>query len=264
MQALQQTENTRANMGVKPETFLSRADTRAKIAVSVLASILTIGLGTAEAQIFLFVCSAAYALGMRRPFLLLTAYGIVTVMLLLAYGFALLIRSFAPAMPPVTVPTMIIPFLRLLVMVNVILPLAFSTRIQTLLSSLKSFKLPFFLYIPLAVMVRFIPSFIHDMKQIAEALKIRGFSLSPRQFMLHPVLCARCMTVPLLFRSLKASEDLGIAAELKGLSATRPHTAYKKIVWQRRDTILLGIALTVALLAVLCNIYLGTPIKRMH
>lgn len=258
MQALQRTS------APLPDTFLTRADTRAKVAVSILASFVTVFVATPEAQVLLFLSSAAYALGIRRPGLLLVSYAVVTAMLLMAYGFAMLVRWFAPAMPPVSIGTMLAPFLRLLVMVNVILPLAFSTRIQSLLGSLKSFRLPFCLYIPMAVMIRFIPTFIFDMKQIAEALKIRGFSLTPKQFFLHPVLCLRVLSVPLIFRSLKTSEDLGIAAELKGLSASRRHVPYRRPTWSGSDTLLIAAALTVAVLAVLCNSWLGTSVKRLH
>lgn len=239
-------------------------DARAKIAVSVLASVMTVVLASPPAQAVLFAFSAAYALGMRRPRLLLVCYGIVALMLLLALGCAALIRMVAPAMPPVTFGTMLVPFLRLLVMVNVVLPMAFATRLQALLNSLKSFRLPFCLYIPLAVMIRFIPTFVADMRQIAEALRIRGYSLSWKQFLLHPVLTLRFVSVPLLFRSLKASEDLGVAAELKGLGAGRTLRPYRQPVWRRRDTLLVALALTAAGLAVICNIWLGAGAVRLH
>lgn len=262
MPALQRIDSSTASSGSAP--FLSEADTRAKIAVSVLASLMTIVIVKPEAQMVLFIFSAIYALGMRRIVLLLAAYGMVAMLLVLAYGCALLVRKFAPAMPPVTIGSMLVPFLRLVIMVNVILPLAFTTRVQSLLGSLKSFRLPFCLYIPLTVMIRFIPTCIFDMKQIAEALKIRGFSLSPKQFFLHPVLCMRFLSIPLLFRSLKTSEDLGIAAELKGLNATRRHVPYKRPAWKKSDTALLAMALAAAVLALVCNIYIGGPAVRMH
>ena len=244
--------------------FAASADARAKIAVSTLASVLTIYLTTPEAQGILFLFSAFYALSIRRPLLLLVCYAIVSCMLLMALGCAEIVRFFAPKMPAYPAATMLVPFLRLLVMVNVLLPLAFATRLQSLLSSLKGFHLPFCLYIPLAVMLRFIPTFVADMRQIAEALRIRGYRLSWKQFVLHPVLTLRFVTVPLLFRSLKASEDLGIAAELKGLGVGRVMRPYTLPVWKRRDSCLVGAALAVGILAVVCNSYLGSAAMRVH
>lgn len=248
----------------RSDGFAATLDARAKIAVSLLASVMTIFLAAPEGQFVLFAFSAVYALSMRRPWLLLAAYGIVTALLLLALGCAALVRMVAPSMPPTPAGTMLVPFLRLTVMVNVILPLAFATRLQSLLGSLKSFRLSFYLYIPLAVMIRFIPTFVADMKQIAEALRIRGYRLSWKGFLRHPVLTVRFISVPLLFRSLKASEDLGIAAELKGLGMGRALRPYKVQLWRRRDFLFVSAALAVAALALACNILLGAGVGRLH
>lgn len=256
MRALQLTDTT-----IPP--FLAALDARTKVTVSLLASVMTIILNSPEAQGVLFVTSACYAASMRRPLLLLAAYGIVTAMLLMALGCASLVGMAVPAMRSVTAGSMLVPFLRLMVMVNVILPLAFSTRIQSLLTSLKALHLPFCIYIPMAVMIRFIPTFTADIRQIAEALRLRGFNLSLKQFILHPVLSWRFVSVPLLFRSLKTSEDLGIAAELKGLGAGRKLSSYKRPRWTRRDTAVVAAALTVAAIAFTCNMVFKTA-GRLH
>jgi energy-coupling factor transport system permease protein len=240
------------------------ADARAGIALGVLASVMTVSLASPEAQAVLCVFSGLYALGMRRPWLVLACYAIIAAMLVLALGCAALLRAFAPSMPAVPPGSLLVPFLRLAVMANVILPLAFATRLQSLLGSLKSFRLPFFLYIPLAVMIRFIPSFIADMKQIAEALRIRGYRLSWKQCLLHPALTARVVTVPLLFRALKASEDLGVAAELKGMGPGRSLRPYKSAVWRRSDSFLVLAAVAVAAAALLCDAFFGADAVRLH
>lgn len=250
--------------GSQPSSLLYSLDTRGKIAVTVLASIITIVLNTIAGLGVLFVFSAGSALAMRRPALLLAAWAIVAAILLLALGCAALVKMATPAMPPVSVWSMLVPFLRLLVMVNVILPLAFCTRVQSLLTSLKGFKLPFCVFIPLAVMVRFIPTFVADIRQIAEALRIRGFNLSLKQFVMHPVLSWRFVTVPLLFRSLKTSEDLGIAAELKGLGMGRTLTPYRRAAWNRRDTVLIAASLAVAAASLVCNSLFYTGGRGLH
>lgn len=247
-----------------PQGFAASLDARAKIAVSVLASVMTVALNSPEAQAVLFVFSATYALSMRRPWLLLACWGIVAALLAMATGCAALVRMAAPSMPPVNAATMLVPFLRLAVMVNVVLPLAFATPLQALLASLKGFRLPFVLYMPLAVMIRFIPAFVADMKQIAEALRIRGCRLSWKQFFRRPFLVMRFVSAPLLFRALKASEDLGVAAELKGLGASRTFRAYKTPVWKKRDSLLVSAALTAACIAVCCNLFLGSAAGGMH
>ena len=138
-----------------------------------------------------------------------------------------------------------------------ILPLAFSCRVQSLLTALKSLRLPFCLYLPAAVMIRFIPTFLHDARQVSETLRIRGWRMTPWDAFRHPVLLIRLVFTPLLFRSLKTSEELGIAAELKGLGYGEGMRPYRKLVWKASDTWLLVAACLVAAAAVLCQHAVG-------
>ncbi len=242
--------------------WISSVDVRAKIAISLMASVATIALDNPASQLVLFATSMAYALSMRRFKLLAAAYGICIAMLVIATGFAWLIARLA-GMKDMSLLAMAVPFLRLGVMVNVILPLAFSTRLQALLAALKGMRLPFFIYIPLSVMIRFIPTFISDLQQIHEALRIRGYALSWKRFVRQPVLSLRFITAPMLFRSLKASEDLGVAAELKGLGANRKMCPYKSPVWKLSDTLLMVAAFLAAGAAVGCMFLVETPVSMM-
>jgi energy-coupling factor transport system permease protein len=49
-----------------------------------------------------------------------------------------------------------------LVMINTTLVIALSYRLQSILATLKTMRLPYFIYLPSAVMLRFIPSSIND------------------------------------------------------------------------------------------------------
>lgn len=240
------------------------ADTRARIIISVLASIMTVALGSLEGQGVLFGSSLLYALSVRRFRVLFVAYAFITGLFLLALGCSALIHIAAQSLPQASLGSFLLPFLRFAIMINAIIPLAFGTPVQSLLRSLKAFRLPFQLYIPLAVMIRFIPTFITDVRQIAEALRIRGYRLSGRQLLLHPVLSMRFVTVPLLFRALKTSEDLGVAAELKGLSPEKTFRPWKAPAWQKRDSLLLLLALAAALAALLCEAFFGTGLGGGH
>ena len=228
MQALSVTEGAVWGGG------LHAADTRAKMFVSLLASVATVALSGVEPQMVLFGMSLVYALGMRQFRSLLI-----------------------PSMPAFSAVSLVVPFLRMATMLNVILPLAFSCRVQSLLTALKSLRLPFCLYLPAAVMIRFIPTFLHDAKQVSETLRIRGWRMTPWNAFRHPVLLIRLVFTPLLFRSLKTSEELGIAAELKGLGYGEGMRPYRKLVWKASDTWLLVAACLVAAAAVLCQHAVG-------
>ena len=99
---------------------------------------------------------------------------LVSGMSLLAMGCAFGMSLLSPSMPAFSAVSLVVPFLRMATMLNVILPLAFSCRVQSLLTALKSLRLPFCLYLPAAVMIRFIPTFLHDAKQVSETLRIRA------------------------------------------------------------------------------------------
>lgn len=238
-------------------TGLAVVDTRAKMAVSMLASLATMFLSRPEAQLALFSMSLVYALGMRRIMVLLGGYALVAALCALALGCARGIHALLPTGPEVELQTMLVPFLRLLTMLNVILPLAFTCRVQRLLAALKSLRLPFCIYIPAAVMIRFIPTFLSDVRQVVETLRIRGYRPGIRECLRHPGRMVRLMFTPLIFRSLQTSETLGMAAELKGLGygdSLRPYTLPR---WQSRDTLLLLSAFATVAWAVFCELQPG-------
>ena len=251
MQALSVTEGAVWGGG------LHAADTRAKMFVSLLASVATVALSGVEPQMVLFGMSLVYALGMRQFRILLIGYAVLVGMSLLAMGCAFGMSLLIPSMPAFSAVSLVVPFLRMATMLNVILPLAFSCRVQSLLTALKSLRLPFCLYLPAAVMIRFIPTFLHDAKQVSETLRIRGWRMTPWNAFRHPVLLIRLVFTPLLFRSLKTSEELGIAAELKGLGYGEGMRPYRKLVWTASDTWLLVAAGLVAAAAVLCQHAVG-------
>ena len=267
MQALSVTEGSGCGGG------LHAADTRAKMFVSLLASVATVALSGVEPQMVLFGMSLVYALGMRQFHILLIGYAVLVGMSLLAMGCAFGMSLLIPSMPAFSAVSLVVPFLRMATMLNVILPLAFSCRVQSLLTAvhdnlyaqaeknlltaLKSLRLPFCLYLPAAVMIRFIPTFLHDVKQVSETLRIRGWRMTPWNAFRYPVLLIRLVFTPLLFRSLKTSEELGIAAELKGLGYGEGMRPYRKLVWKASDTWLLVAACLVAVAAVLCQHAVG-------
>ena len=158
---------------------------------------------------------------------------------------------------PFSPESLAVPFMRGAVMLNVVLPLALTCRVQALLTALKGLRLPFCIYLPGAVMIRFIPTFMNDVKQVAETLKIRGCRLGPGEMFRHPLMMLRLLFTPLLFRSLRTSEELAIAAELKGLEAGGKFVPFRVSSWMARDTQLVLLAVVVAVSAFACHLMWG-------
>lgn len=243
---------------VPQDSWVYRTDIRAKMIICGLASVMSIAVSGFEGQLVLVLASLCYALTLRRPGALLAAYALVCVMTLLSLCCVWLMSSIIPRLlDKFELTSLLIPFMRILVMVHVVLPLALTIRIQSMLDALQSLHLPFCIYLPTAVIFRFLPTFRHDITQVAESLKMRGFRVSPWSLTRHPILSMRLLFTPLLFRSLRSSEDLGIAAELKGLGYGEKMTPYRSQTWKRSDTILVITALVASVAAIICQLTMG-------
>ena len=200
--------------------MMRRLDARTKLAVTLTTAILAVACSGVVAQGVLFAAFAAtlfYVLLLKRPGLLAVLYGAMAVMMAIAAGCASVIEVFAPGLGGLSVKSLVIPFLRGLSMMNVVMVLAMTTRVEDLLTTLERMRLPFCLFLPAAVMLRFIPTFTNDIRQVWETLKIRGWPMGVGMLTRHPILSSRLLLAPILFRALKSAETLGTASELKGL-----------------------------------------------
>ncbi len=233
------------NKGLKG---MSGVDVRAKLIITFGTSIAAVAISSIYAQIVLLAASLIYAFYMRKPKVMALTYLFVNFMEGRSY-FALTV-----------------PFMRMVTMVNVLLPLAFTTNIQSILTALKSFNLPLFIYIPVAVMIRFIPAFISDIKQIIESLATRGVDVSFTSFFKHPLLMGRYLFMPLLFRSLRASEELGIAAELKGIGLSDKVRPYKALNFTANDMFLVICFICIIFAAFMVQIHIEVPesLRSLH
>lgn len=223
--------------------LMHRLDARTKMTISLLGSVAVMVLANPVALGLLLAASLGYALTLRRWRMLLACHAGIAAMLCVAYGLMHVMHLAVPRMSPLEPVRLLVPFLRLAIMVNVVLALALSTRVQAMLSTLKSLRLPFCVYIPTAVMVRFVPSFVADVRQVSETLKTRGYRVNPLFLLRHPLLSVRLLFVPLVFRALRAADELGIAAELKGLGYADRLRPCRTVHLARRDWAAMATAL---------------------
>jgi len=207
---------------------VTRLDARTKVAILLVCSLTVTFLKDLLPLSILAGAGFFYLVPLRRFRVMCIAYAALGLMALLALGFVKLMGLMAPEeMAGFELSRFLVPFLRLTVLMEVVLVLALSSRIQDILNTLRSLRLPLFLYLPAVVTVRFIPSFLHDIRQIHESLKIRGYSLNPVFLGLHPLLSFRLLFFPLVIRALRSAEDLAIAAELKGLGSSETVSVYR-------------------------------------
>ncbi len=246
MPALSATENERHN------TTAMALDVRTKMIICLIASAIVIFFKGEVALAFFTAITTAYAITTQRWRLLGICYLATALMWLISIGFVLLLHKITDAFPTSSLIGILIPFLRSLVMLNTVLVLALTSRVQTLLAALKSLRLPWWLYIPAVVVIRFIPDFIQDIGQIHETMRTRGYNLTPFFLIRHPLLTVRLLVAPMLFRALRSADELAIAAELKGIGHKVAMSSYRPSSFGRNDVL----ALIATLATILCGIIL--------
>ncbi len=225
----------------KEDAFSLRLNGFTKIGLCFVISIVTLIIDNTNALSILVVGSFIFAVSQIRFKVMFIVYLLVVLMSVFsmasAFGLSKLI-----GMGDYSLFTMIRPFMRILVVFQVLIVTALSTSPQEILINLKSIKLPRILYLPVLVMLRFVPSFINDLRQINESLKTRGLRITPISIIIHPILTMRCSVYPLIFRALRSSDELAIASELKGVGYYKNVTSFKKNYFKTEDFILIVIA----------------------
>lgn len=240
---------------VLKKDFAANLDVRAKMLISFSVSLAVIPLYHIEALAILLTVSLAYLLSIRRFWITLVAYITLAFLCGLAILSSFMVSHLFPNMKGLTLATFILPFIRIAILLNVILVMAMTSRVQGMLQGLKSLRLPYFIYLPAAVMIRFIPVFIKDVSQIKDSLKTKGYDIRPVFVCLHPFFTVRLLFVPLVIRALRSADELGIAAELKGVGLRDNISHYRKKQLGKSDYVVL--LLTLVILAVAFGIQYG-------
>ncbi|MGN1282189.1 MAG: energy-coupling factor transporter transmembrane component T family protein [Succinivibrio sp.] len=244
-------------------SYLHSFNVKSKMFLSVACSVTALTLSSFYPLCLLFLLTLTYAFLMKRYRILAVSYFFMILMMALSYMCISVIAVYIPQVKEsAQLSMMSVPFLRGACVMNAVLPLTLTIRVQHLLTTLSNMRLPFVIYLPGAVMIRFVPAFIKDIKQIFEAMKIRGFEFTLKNILRHPVLLIRMSFSPLVFMSLRSSEDLGIACELKGIGNNR-QVNMKKQSLHTRDYALMSIVLVTCLCCALMQYELTGAFVKM-
>ncbi|QWW19396.1 energy-coupling factor transporter transmembrane protein EcfT [Schaalia sp. 19OD2882] len=92
-----------------------------------------------------------------------------------------------------------------------------TTRVGHLAAALERMRAPRHVVIPFAVMLRFAPVLVRELRAIADAMRLRGLASSPLSVLAHPVRMAEHVLVPMLASTTRMSDDLAASAMLRGL-----------------------------------------------
>ena len=146
---------------------------------------------------------------------------------------------------PGTMITTMLAFLGLLhkifpcsMLSGVIVP---TTKVSEFLSSMNRIHAPKKLVIPLAVMIRYVPTIQEDWRFIKDAMNMRDVSPSFRGFLTKPVITTECVYVPLMMAASKAADELSIASVTRGIENPNPRTCLVQIRFGILDYLVLTV-----------------------
>jgi energy-coupling factor transport system permease protein len=140
-----------------------------------------------------------------------------------------------------------------MVSINTIIPLAINARLSGMVHSLNRLKVPGILKLPLLITIRFIPTFINDLKQLRVATRVRFRGRGGFFFWLtRPLLWWRVFFMPLVVRLIRSADELALAAELKGLSV-KTDFGREALSLSRADRLVMLLALYAILAAFLAR-----------
>ena len=110
-----------------------------------------------------------------------------------------------------------------------------TTKINEFLSAMNKARISSRVVIPMAVMLRYIPTIREDWHYIKDAMRLRGVSPSLGGFLKNPAMTIECLYFPLLIAASKAADELSIAAVTRGIENPHPRTCIVQIHFRIKD-----------------------------
>ena len=116
-----------------------------------------------------------------------------------------------------------------------------TTKVGEFLSAMARLHVPKNLTIPIAVMLRYLPTIREDWHYIKDAMRLRDVSPTLWGFLKAPAMTIDCVYVPLLTAASKAADELSVASVTRGIENPMPRTCLVSIQMQAADLLALGI-----------------------
>lgn len=192
-----------------------RLDPRTALYVVVLLSTAAFFMNKEYTAHMILAVAALYLIGIKayKPFFCYTiTYGILA--FLTSYASCLNNQTVMLAM--ITISYLIQKLIVLIIMGTFLMR---SISVSYALSAMQTMKVPDAILIPFTVAMRFFPTIMQEQRSLKESLKIRKISVSPLQFLIHPVRTSEYMIVPILIRSLKTADELAASALVRGIES---------------------------------------------
>ncbi len=161
-------------------------------------------------------------------FLLMSAYGYFKKALLFVLGYILFFvwffinLSFSINFPAPLMFTFILTAIPM-IMVGYLLTEIPLGKITT---GLRQLKLPEKIILVTIVTIRFIPTTLMQIVEVKNSMKVRGFISSPIKILRNPIKTFEYAVVPMIFYSLKISDELSASCVARGIESPYKKTGY--------------------------------------
>jgi len=235
------------------DNYLIQLNTITKLVITLFFSIFVVFIKTESALLVLFGASVLYVAPLKKWKAMLIGYAIIIVMYLSSIFFTTLLTLVGEKFGVDENFELLIPFLRVAIMINLSLALTLSSGVRKLTNVLKTIKTPRFIYLPAIVVFRFVPSFINDIKQIHQSIKLKIGSINFIMMVTRPKLFIRLMIIPAVVRALRSAEELSAAAEIKGISDSDGIKNSTPEFWTWKDFLAFTITIVLSIAVVLLN-----------
>ena len=114
-----------------------------------------------------------------------------------------------------------------------------TTRVNEFLSAMNKAHVPKKVVIPLAVMLRYLPTIREDWHFIKDAMRLRDVSPSLKGLISHPGMTIECLYSPLLMAASKAADELAIASVTRGIENPHARTCLIQIRFRIQDFLII-------------------------
>ena len=128
-----------------------------------------------------------------------------------------------------------------------------TTRVNEFLSAMARLRCPRKLTIPLAVMLRYLPTIREDWHYIKDAMRLRDVSPTLWGFLKAPAMTITCIYVPLLTAASKAADELSIASVTRGIENPKQRTCLVEIQMRAADCLSAALFLAFLVTELICK-----------
>ena len=128
-----------------------------------------------------------------------------------------------------------------------------TTKVGEFLSAMARLRISKKLTIPIAVMLRYLPTIREDWHFIKDAMRLRDVSPTLCGFLKAPAMTVNCIYVPLLTAASKAADELSIASVTRGIENPKPRTCLVEIQMRAADCLSAALFLAFLVTELICK-----------